>query len=100
LVPEAWNSFFQTDKISFNGLVDGNPYISHLIRGFSDGEATAKQIIEGWQKYLTGTGADAMDTNGFCVAWENALESDWKWYKDTYGKDESLRTDPDGGVSL
>ena len=100
LIPAEWKSFFQTDKISFTGLVDGNPYISYLIRGFSKGEATSATLITNWQKYLTGEGADAMDTNGFSVAWESAMELDWKDYKDTYGKDESLRTDPNGGVAL
>ena len=100
VIPTEWQSFFQTDKISFNGLVDGNPYISNLIRGFSEGAATAATIISNWQKYLTGEGADAMDTNGFSAAWENAMELDWKDYAETYGKDESLRTDPNGGVAL
>ena len=100
VVPEAWKAFFQTEKISFNGLVDSNPYISHLIRSFSEGEATSATLVTNWQKYLTGTGADAMDTNAFCLAWENAMELDWKDYCATYGKDESLRTDPDGGVAL
>ena len=49
---------------------------------------------------MTGEGADAMDTNGFSAAWENAMELDWKDYAETYGKDESLRTDPNGGVAL
>ena len=100
LIPTEWKSFFQTDKISFNGLADSNPYISYLIRGFSDGEASYSTLISNWQKYLTGTGADAMNTGAFCANWENALEEDWKDYKDTYGKDESLRTDPNGGVAL
>ena len=100
VVPEAWKAFFQTEKISFNGLVDSNPYISHLIRSFSEGDATSATLVTNWQKYLTGTGADAMDTNAFCLAWENAMELDWKDYCATYGKDESLRTDPDGGVAL
>ena len=100
VVPEEWKTFFQTEKISFNGLVDSNPYISHLIRGFSKGENTAATLITNWQKYLTGTGTDAMDTNAFCLAWEAAMELDWKDYCATYGKDESLRTNPDGGVAL
>jgi hypothetical protein len=100
VVPSEWKEFFQTTKITFNGLVDSNPYISFLLRGFNEGEATSATVITNWQKYLTGTGEDAMDTTAFCVAWENALEQDWKWYKDTYGKDESLRTDPNGGVAL
>ncbi len=100
VVPNEWKAFFQTEKISFNGLVDSNPYISHLIRGFSKGENTAATLITNWQKYLTGTGADAMNTNEFCVAWEAAMELDWKDYCETYGKDETLRTDPDGGVAL
>ena len=52
VVPEEWKAFFQTEKISFNGLVDSNPYISHLIRGFSKGENTAATLITNWQKYL------------------------------------------------
>ncbi len=100
VIPTEWQSFFQTEKISFNGLVDGNPYISYLIRAFNDGESTTATLVTNWQKYLTGEGADAMDTNGFSAAWENAMELDWKDYAETYGKDESLRTDPNGGVSL
>ena len=100
LIPEEWKEFFQTEKISFNGLVDGNPYISYLIRAFSDGETTTATLVTNWQKYLTGSGEDAMDTAQFCLNWENALELDWQDYKETYGKDESLRTDRDGGVAL
>ncbi len=100
VIPAEWREFFQTEKITFNGTVDGNPYLSHFIRGFAVGESTSATLITNWQKYLTGTGADAMDTDGFCVAWENALENDWRWYCATYGKDESLRTDPNGGVAL
>ena len=101
VIPEEWKAFLLSEeKIKFNGLVDSNPYISHLIRGFNDGEASATAIVENWKKYLTGTGSDTIDTNTFCVNWENALELDWRDYADTYGKDESLRTDPDGGVAL
>ena len=101
LIPEEWKDFLLSDeKIKFNGLVDSNPYIANLIRGFSEGESTAATIISNWQKYLTGSGEDAMDTAQFCLNWENALELDWQDYKETYGKDESLRTDRDGGVAL
>jgi hypothetical protein len=100
VIPEAWNSFFQTDKISFNGTVDGNPYLSYLIRGFDNGESTTQTLITNWQKYLTGTGYDAMDINEFSTNWEYALEQDWKWYCEVYGTVESLRTDPNGGVAL
>lgn len=100
VIPDAWKTFFETDKISFNGLVDSNPYISYLIRGFNDGEQTMVKVVENWQKYLTGTGDDAMDTQGFVVSWVNALDADFLDYCETYGKDESIRTNRDGGVAL
>lgn len=99
-IPEAWKTFFQTDKISFNGLVDSNLYISYLIRGFADGEATKATVITNWQKYLTGTGSDAMDTAGFIVEWTNAINADWKDYCDTGRATDGMQNDRDGGVAI
>ena len=99
-IPEAWKTFFQTDKISFNGLVDSNLYISYLIRGFADGEATKATVITNWQKYLTGTGSDAMDTAGFIVAWTNAINADWTDYCEQGRATEGMQNDRDGGVAI
>jgi hypothetical protein len=100
LIPNEWKTFFETDKISFTGLVDSNPYISFLIRGFSDGKDTAATLITNWQKYLTGTGADEITLGEFCYNWKQAMEADWSWYKTTYGKDDTLRTNREGNVAL
>ena len=97
VIPQAWETFFKTDKITFNGLVDSNPYISYLIRTFSDEERTTAQAIVNWQTYLT---TDTMDTNGYVVNWVNAMEEDWVTYCAKYGKAETLRTDRNGNVPL
>jgi hypothetical protein len=96
-IPETWIEFFKTDKIKFSGLVDGNPYISYLIRGFSDGPATTEQNLASWKKYLT---SDSYATQDFVVDWTNAMNSDWTWYCNSFGKDASLRDSREGTSTL
>jgi len=97
VIPQAWETFFKTDKITFSGLVDYNPYISFLIRTFCDEEKTNAQAIKGWQTYLT---TETMDTNGFVGEWIYAMEEDWKSYIAKTGKPATLRTDRNGNVKL
>ena len=97
VIPQAWETFFKTDKITFNGLVDYNPYISFLIRTFCDEEKTTEQAIKGWQTYLT---TETMDTNGFVGEWIYAMEEDWKTYIAKTGRPATLRTDRNGNVKL
>lgn len=100
VIPEAWKTFFATKKISFNGLVDSNPYISYLIRGFADEEAGATAALENWQKYLTGTNEDAMTTQEFIVSWTNALSESWKTYCSKNDKDVNLYKTREGNLPL
>ena len=99
-IPEAWKTFFKTDKIKFNGLVDSNLYISYLIRGFADGDETKKTIITNWQKYLTGTGSDEMNTADFIVEWTNAINADWGEYVATGKATAGMENNRDGGVAI
>ena len=97
VIPETWETFFKTDKISFSGLVDSNPYISNLIRSFADQKETNAQALIGWKKYLTSNNYGTAD---FVTDWVNAMELDWKSFCATYGKDSTLRNTREGNESL
>ena len=57
LIPEAWKGFFQTDKISFTGLADNNPYLNFGVLHFVDNTKALNKTVELWQGYLKPTGA-------------------------------------------
>jgi len=97
VIPEAWKTFFATEKITFNGLVDSNPYISNLIRGFQDEKETSDLSVSGWKKYLT---TETYDTATFMGDWADAMDKDWITYCATYGKDVNLRNNREGNESL
>ena len=77
IVPESWKAYFATDKISFTGLSDSNPYITFMIRSLDSGSNSVLKAEELWQKYLTGTGKDYIDEETFGGQWQDALMADW-----------------------
>lgn len=77
VMPESWKEFFQTDKISFTGLVDSNPFISFFIRSLNGEQNSKTKATELWKKFLTGTGADAITAERFGNEWQDTLMLDW-----------------------
>lgn len=77
VMPESWKDFFQTDKISFTGLVDSNPFISYFVRSLNGEKNSKDAATDLWKKFLTGSGADALTAEQFGGAWQDALMLDW-----------------------
>ena len=76
-IPQVWRDFFETDKISFTGLSDSNPYITYFIRGLGDGEESAKQLEYLWTNYLMGKGG--VTEKNFGGKWFDAMYNhDWE----------------------
>lgn len=78
VIPQAWKTFFETDKISFTGLADNNRYISTLIRYMMPAKNSLQKSLELWQSYLAATGSDVMNTDKFATEWDNVLFKDWE----------------------
>ena len=78
LIPEAWDTFFKTDKISFTGLSDNNPFVGNFIRSLGHQKGTTEKCPELWTLYLTGTGSKAIDEDYFGAQWQDAMLVDWK----------------------
>ena len=77
IVPTEWKEYFETDKISFTGLSDSNPYITFLVRSLDSGVNSTMKAEELWKKYLTGTGSDAINAEDFGGQWQDSLMADW-----------------------
>ena len=84
VIPQKWKNFFETDKISFNGLADSNPFISYLIRYFAQCENTSKDGPTLWSKLMTGS-IDISGTNSFTEQWHESLMKDWPDFCDKKG---------------
>ncbi len=85
VMPDVWKEFFQTDKITFSGLVDSNPFVVYFIRSLN-GETNSKNACTAlWKKLLTGTGNDAITAESFGGQWQDALMSDWTSFCTKYG---------------
>lgn len=82
VIPEQWSEFFNevNDKVTFNGNVDGDIFISWGVRFFGDYENTDNMIGEIWKKLLLrGIGQkDEITVNEFCERWYNACFADYK----------------------
>ena len=78
-IPQAWKDFFETDKISFTGLSDSNPYITWFIRGLSNGSASSAKLEYLWSNFLTNKdGTGAVNKDNFGGQWFDALFlEDW-----------------------
>ena len=79
VVPQEWEEFFATDKISFNGLVDTNMYVSNLVMYIGTAKVESQTVGKNlWKQYLTGTGKDVISTEEFQSEWHDALMEGWK----------------------
>ena len=90
LIPQVWEDFFETDKISFTGLSDSNPYITYFIRGLAGGSDSTKALEFLWTDYLMQKGT--VTEKNFGGKWFDALfNNDWAkfcndkgWNKDCW----------------
>lgn len=85
-IPTEWEQFFKTDKITFTGLSDNNPFISWLIRGINNGTETKKKSAELWKKYYQGS----ITMEYFCNQWHSAMMVDWATHCDLYNWNENI----------
>lgn len=77
VIPDAWKQFFSTDKVSFSGQSDNNPYISFLVRFMSStGEKTTQNAPTMWANLISKGGT----VNKFCDDWAAYLDEDWIGY--------------------
>lgn len=79
VVPQNWVDFFNTEKVSFNGLVDKNPYVTDLIMYIGTAQVSCQNESKNlWKQYLTGTGKDEISTEDYQIEWHEALMKGWK----------------------
>ena len=97
VIPTEWKTFFADEKIKFQGLVDSNPYISYLIRSFSDEAKTTAKALENWKKYLT---SETFTTDDFVQSWDEAMAADWVTYCKRTGKRETIKDSREGTDKL
>ncbi len=84
VVPTEWQSYFNTDKISFNGLVDKNPFVFNMTVGLGSRSETKNALPELWQGYLVNTGSDEKNTDAAVEYWYGKLFEAWESYCDAY----------------
>lgn len=90
VVPETWEKFFETDRITFNGLVDTNQFISNLVMYIGSATVDCQTVsVNLWKQYLTGTGNDAITTADYQSEWHDTLMTGWKKTCKDYGYSET-----------
>ena len=78
-VPEAWREFFQTDKVTFTGLVDSNEFIRNMVVSIG-GQDVADTKVKIYQNYLVGVGKDKIDVENLTSTWASTLYDGWVNY--------------------
>ena len=87
-IPTKWQEFFtSTDKITFTGLSDSNPFISFFIRSLSEGTYSTAEAVDLWKDYLS-TG-DVASAREFGNRWHDVLKEDWKSFCKKTGYNEN-----------
>ena len=76
IVPQAWKTFFETDKISFTGLSDNNEFVRNFLRYLGASQVTKTDCKNLWQQYLTGK----KTTENFQTEWHASLLKGWESY--------------------
>lgn len=75
VVPESWKTFFESDKIAFNGLCDVNWYNNNFIyhiNGTSDSRAKHLEVVQNLLKTKTYASADEA-IKDFQNNWDGAV---------------------------
>lgn len=72
-IPSQWAAFFDSSKISFNGLSDSNKYIEWFIRGVNTDATASREAFNYWTKYLVGKGSDQLTLDNFAAQWHGVV---------------------------
>lgn len=99
LVPSEWESFFKTDKISFNGLVDENPYVISYLRGIGGMSETKDALKTLMRGLLSDTGSDEKTVNQVQTEWQKAYLNSWNAYCDKVGYNKESYKRPGSDVT-
>lgn len=99
LVPSEWESFFKTDKISFNGLVDENPYVRSYLRGIGGMSETKDALKNLMRGLLTDTGKDEKSVSDVQNEWQKAYLEAWNNYCDKVGYNKESYKKPGSDVT-
>ena len=94
-ISDQWSDFWEKAEesgITFNGNVDGNPFIEWGVRYFKSMENTESKIKELWQGLIV-TGKTTISS--FQTDWKKAMKDDWLlfasqqgWSKTAYEESE------------
>lgn len=82
-IPSEWKNYFNktSEKIKFNGNVDGNPFISWGVRFFKGMPESERQLSDCYKGLLMdGVGSGTLNVDQFCQKWGAAIYSDFKSY--------------------
>lgn len=96
-VPEAWREFFQTDKVTFTGLVDSNEFIRNMVVSIG-GQDVADTKVKIYQNYLVGVGKDKIDADNLTSTWASTLYDGWVKYATQNGWSITCYKDPGHGT--
>ncbi len=99
LVPTQWESFFKTDKISFNGLVDENPYVISYLRGIGSLSETKDGLKDVMRGLLSDTGSDELTVEQAQAEWGKDYLAAWNAYCDKVGYNKESYKKPGSEVT-
>lgn len=90
-VPEDWKTFYESDKIKFNGLCDVNWYNSLFIYQVNGQAESVSAHLDAVQDLYRSTGTSAEAVEAFQTAWDAAVRKGFddlcvtmKWSKDLW----------------
>lgn len=95
-VPASWQSFFNSDKISYTGLSDNNPYITYFIRSLSGEPKTSELANQIWLDFLV---SGTVDAEEFGAQWQDTMMEDWKTFCDLKGWNDGCYLVPGGNTN-
>lgn len=98
-IPEKWATFFKDTKISFNGLVDSNPYVQNFLRGLGSITDGKTALITLLRNLITDTGEDQKTVEQFQDSWGNVTMSCWNTYCSKYGWNNDCYKTPGSSVN-
>lgn len=99
VVPSEWESFFRTDKISFNGLVDENPYVISYLRGIGGMNETKDALKNLMRGLLSDVGEDEKSVSEVQTEWQKAYLNAWNGYCDKVGYNKESYKRPGSDVT-
>lgn len=74
-IPDSWKDFFQSDKVTFSGLVDTNEFVRNLYRSFGGITEAATSLQTIYTDFLT---KSSYSVDNFANDWRSALVNAWE----------------------